>query len=163
MISTIAFEIGGVFLLAALLIYGTMGGFLPRVFHAGKPAGLAIFVLAIAGAVYYFSPEILSAWRDFTASSLPSSPPKATPSLSDVPKVHPIKPRPAPQARTTVVEAPPEAQPVPAPVSPVAIAPAPDPPAPRAEASGDSPYDSGIKRGIKRVGRFLHLRKKDDR
>jgi hypothetical protein len=40
--TSFSFEIGAIFLLAAMLMYGTVSGFLPRALHAGRTAPIVI-------------------------------------------------------------------------------------------------------------------------
>ncbi|HLH37874.1 MAG TPA: hypothetical protein VKX39_01900 [Bryobacteraceae bacterium] len=42
MMTSFSFEIGAIFLLAAMLMYGTVSGFLPRALHAGRTAPIVI-------------------------------------------------------------------------------------------------------------------------
>lgn len=76
-------------------------------------------------------------------------------------EVVPARTQPAPAAEALVVEKPAEETPIeerpipekPAaakPIEVVAVKPA-------VESSGSSPYDSGVKRAVKSVGRFLHI------
>jgi hypothetical protein len=162
MISTIALEIGGTFLLAALLMYGTMTGLLPRVFHARKPAGVVLVVLLAAVAFYYFGPDLSPAWRAAIAPAAPRPPavPKFPARSAESPKPRASASRPAPRAEITILEDPPAPAPEIEPAPEAAAADASRSAATAAAPlSNDSPYDSGIKRGIKRVGRLLHIRK----
>lgn len=177
--STVSYQVGAVFLLCACLMYGTLSGFFPRVLRGGKAAPLLIGLVLLGFVVYRFAPATVN---NTVAPAVPASPrpaPKPAPVVTHArtPK------RPAPQVRAKMIDqavpvAPPAAvkpEPVtPPPIAPVLPSPEPSPSAaptpsedrasPRpADLSGDDdPYDSGLKRGIKRLGRFLHLVRKKE-
>jgi hypothetical protein len=76
MISTFAYEIGAVFLLAALLMLGTVSGFVPRILRTG--AAPIFFGVALLGfVVYRFGPDLYAGWLSIgaVAPSLASSRP----------------------------------------------------------------------------------------
>src|SRR5579885_1050034 len=77
--TSISFEVGAVFLLAAMLLYGSLSGFLPRALHAGKAAPIGIGCCLLAYALYRTVPELPNLWRDADSRPAPpiSSPPPA--------------------------------------------------------------------------------------
>ena len=58
MTSTLAYEIGALFLLAALLMYGTVGGFIPRSLSTGSGLPILLGVVVLAFAIYRFGPDL---------------------------------------------------------------------------------------------------------
>jgi len=91
MFSTFAYEIGAVFLLAALLMYGTVSGLIPRAFRAGKPAPIFFGIALLGFAIYRFGPDLYAGWLSIgaVAPSLTSSRP--TPAEA-TPAPHPVRP-----------------------------------------------------------------------
>jgi|SRR5579875_140518 hypothetical protein len=167
--TSISFEVGAVFLLAAMLLYGSLSGFLPRALHAGKAAPIGIGCCLLAYALYRTVPELPNLWRDADSRPAPqiSSPGPAIPPAAGPKRgraAAPTTPRQQSWKTTTVGDSIPPPQPAAEPADPSAD-PSPVPPAPSSSepASPDDPYDSGIKRGIKRVGRFLHIGGKNNR
>jgi hypothetical protein len=176
MTSTPAYEIGAIFLLVALLMYGTLSGFIPRSFHAGKPAPIILGVLLLGYALYRFGPDLSSGWRSIanppnsaSPHPTPAAATPATPGPSHAKAMRsathrqtaandsvPILSGPAPLANPA--EAPGAYQTQPA--KPLVAANG--APAPSGEPTSGSPYDSGVKRAIKSVGHFLHIGRKRD-
>ena len=151
MFSNISFEVGALLLLAAMLMYGTVTGFVPRMFRRGTAAPMFVAVAVAGFVVYRFGPDISS-----YAGSLLPRPANAAAVVTQPAKQEAPRKKPAVQnwRRTDVDAAPPVI---------VEPDPAPSDPAKGADASSDdSPYDSGIKRAAKHVGRFLHIGKKKD-
>lgn len=174
--SDIAYEIAGLFLLAALLMYGTLSGFLPKVFRAGKAVPWFLGAAAALFGLYYFAPDISRVWSSLTGSpSEVTSTEPVQPSQSKTTSPVLIQKRPAAPVTShavtdwkTVTADPsiPIATATPTNGSdgtlrsadaPVQVNAAPKAPPPDAESSGDSPFDSGIQRAAKHVGRFLHI------
>jgi hypothetical protein len=177
MISTLAYEIGAVFLFAALLMYGTANGLVPRSLRVGKTFPILLGAAALGFAIYRLGPELYDGWLQATAGA-PNLTSSRTTTAAPTPAPHPAKSG-APQAspskqsethwKTIVIES------VPAAANPVATPggkPAENPPGSKATAaagaqtaansSDSSPYDSGATRAIKSVGRFLHLGRKKE-
>ena len=77
MFSTFAYEIGAVFLLAALLMYGTVSGLIPRTLRAGKPAPIFFGIALLGFAIYRYGPDLYAGWLSIgaVAPSLTSSRP----------------------------------------------------------------------------------------
>lgn len=175
MISTPAYEIGAVFLLAALLMFGTMSGFIPRSFRAGKPAPIVLGVLMLGYALYRFGPDLSAGWRSIVANSPNIASPHPTPAASTLATPAPATPHarathPATHRQTTAIDGSVPTLSGSAPVANPAEAPGADAtplakplfaangaPAPSGEPPGGSPYDSGIKRVFKSVGHVLHI------
>src|SRR6266516_2211895 len=97
----LAFGIGAIFLLVALLMFGTMSGFISRIFRAGKPAPVFVGSALLLLAGYRFWPDVYAGWRSIAsaAPALPTSrhPPIATP---PAPASHPAMST-APRTRVT--------------------------------------------------------------
>lgn len=161
------FGIGAIFFLAALLMFGTKSGFLPRFFHAGRTGPAILGALLVVGALLQYGPEI---WDEFSSglssivgigrAAAPRDSPKDLPATR-TPASAAAPPKPAKQA----VQHAPAAAPVPTevivpePVEVIRVA-APDEPVAVQTDSVDDPYDSGLKRAVKHAGRFLHISKK---
>ncbi len=175
MISTLAYEIGAVFLLAALLMYGTANGLVPRSLRVGKtfPVLLAAGVLAFA--IYRFGPDLYADWLSATAVA-PGVPairptpagrtPAPGPAKSGAAPVRAAK-QPDTNRKTIIVEsvpapADPAATPVDKPAENAADAKTVTDTKTAAKSSDSSPYDSGVKRAIKSVGRFLHVERRKE-
>jgi hypothetical protein len=177
MISTLAYEIGAVFLLAALLMYGTANGFVPRSLRVGKTFPILLAAGALAFAIYRLGPDLYAGWLSAVAMA-PSLTPSRTTTAAPMPATAPAKstappPRaskqPAANSKTLVI-----VESVPAtgdPAAPPSGTPAQDAAAkttaatdskPAAKSSDSSPYDSGVKRAVKSVGRFLHVGRKKE-
>jgi len=75
--STFAYEIGAVFLLAALLMYGTVSGLVPRALKAGKPGPIVLGVALLGFVIYRYGPDLYAGWLSIgsVAPSLTSSRP----------------------------------------------------------------------------------------
>jgi hypothetical protein len=171
MFTTISYEIGGMFLLAALLMVGTLSGVIPASFQPGKSALIIMGVVVIGFGIFHFGPNLSAAWRSTFANAKnmvsPGQPPTAAAQHPAVPAASHAKAakQPAPHWKTIVVDDSLFAPTKPSPVSanPVPLA-APSPEVPQASvtqpgenSSNDSPPDRGIKRTVKSVGRFLHI------
>jgi len=149
----ISFEIGGLFLLAAILMWGTMSGFLPRFRLNGKA------LLLVAGAVgliaaYQFWPEIA-----MQAAGIVSTPSSTSPLHSTAPAAtsapHPASIQTGRSPKTTVLrEVTPQAEQSPTPGA------GDDPPPPVTfDPDRDLPHrqEGKFKHGIKAIGRALHV------
>lgn len=149
-----------------MLMYGTLSGFLPRRFGSGVVIVLGVALVLFA--LYRYGGDFLAGWRDVEVFR----PVIPAPARATRPAPSQASPRPArgrgaiaaPQVREA------EASPAPALIAPAPIAAPTQSDTPRsdtgesytpAENSNGSAYDSGIKRAAKRVGRWLHLRKKE--
>jgi hypothetical protein len=166
--STLAFEIGAVFLFAAMLMFGSAHGFIPRSMRSvGAP--ILVGVVLVGFLMWRFGPDLYANMRStaapwFASESATSeaSPAKTSetgnasaraPVKSAAPKAHAAK-QAYPAANKVVIRdvvTAPEVHPA---VEPAQLAAA---PAPVADASDTSPYDSGVKRAVKSVGHFLHI------
>jgi hypothetical protein len=170
MISTLAYEIGAVFLLAALLMYGTANGLVPRSLRVGKTLPIVLAAGTLAFAIYRFGPDLYEDWRSASAVAPGATAARLAPGRT--PASGPTKPG-APPARATkqantnwktiIIESvPAAADPVATPIGkPAENAARTNATAtgaqPASKASESSPYDSGATRAIKSVGHFLHL------
>jgi hypothetical protein len=178
--NSIACEIGAVFLLAAMLMFGSAHGFIPRSLRSAG-AAIVVGVVLVGFLVWRFGPDLYSNFRSTVEWGFPSfqaPPPEASPS-GPAPAPHPAKSaasistsvrQPDPNPTTIVIRevvpapaepTPPAAQPIVETLptgKPIAGKPVQDADAkPAAESSGSSPYDSGVKRAVKSVGSFLHI------
>ena len=152
-----AYAIGAAFLLAALAMYGTLGGFLPRILHGSKYGLLALFVVLCVLAAYYWRLDLANLsnlWQPSQASAPPA----------------PAPPLPLPPPATAKTKAPPRraaaaafkeeyrfapAQPDASGLIPEA-APVADPPQEPAVIQRPPPHQDGhVKRAAKAVGRFF--------
>jgi hypothetical protein len=146
-----AYQIGGVFLLMALFMYGTsVSGFFPKVRGHGKTVAIVIAVVAIVALAIHYAPDWIEQARAALISKPEPAPAPVSPQKSAAKaRPHPVKTAvkpavPAPEARMMVV---PEDLP-----QPVAEAPV------QTEAPADTDaYDSRMKHAAKSVGRFLHV------
>jgi hypothetical protein len=164
-----AFEIVGLFLFIGGMAYLLLSGRIANMFRDRAPKPLLLIALITACAVYHWV-TILS--EPVPAAEPPSAPPSAAVPIPHAPApmivrrpVRAAKPAPAlaptphPPAATEhwetiiVEEAAPQQV-----FAPQATDPVPASQAPSAR-SGPDPYESKAKRGIKALGRFLHLRK----
>jgi hypothetical protein len=149
-----AYQIGGVFLLMALFMYGTsVSGFFPKLSGHGKTVALVIAMVALAVMGIRYAPQALEqahAWIG-TPEAKPAAPAPAA-AIAAKPKV----PR-APRAAA----APPEKIIIPPDDSPqierVIVE-----PAPADKQTDTNPYDSKLKHAAKSVGRFLHVAPRKD-
>lgn len=168
--TTLAFGIGAIFMLAGLLMLGTKTELLPRMFQAGKAGPLILGALLMVFAICRYGWEMWDQLEIVWASvaGADSGGMTARPQAEAAPLAKQSSPRhPSPQLRARVTnagpaapvsgseEAPMEVITVAAPVEPAG----PDA-APGSNASADDAYDSGLKRAVKHVGRFLHISKK---
>jgi len=171
MISTLAYEIGAVFLLAALLMYGTANGFVPRGLRVGKTFPMLLAAGTLLFAIYRFAPDLYEAWTSAsavapgvtTAQPAPAGrTPASAPAKSGAPQASGTK-QPRANWKTMVIESVPAADPAASPGGKPAEGVAGDKataaagPHPAAKSSDSSPYDSGATRAIKSIGRFLHV------
>jgi hypothetical protein len=75
--SVLAYQVGGVFLLAALVMYGTLvRGFIPDVFRNAKPVAIAFGLVVLALAVYQWYPGAYS--RASSALTFDSAAPRTS-------------------------------------------------------------------------------------
>jgi hypothetical protein len=177
MLTTFSYEIGAVFLLAALLMYATKSGFIAPSFPAGKVVPISLGLLLLGFGIYHFGPDLSAGWRSMFANATRMASPGQAPAVgARVP--HPAVPAAshaktakqwAPHWKTIVVEdsvlpptkpTPASANPVPASTStevPEQAYPIPSAKPSGAESTGGSRHDHGIKRAVKGVGRFLHV------
>jgi hypothetical protein len=152
----IAYEVGGVFLLAGLFIFGTMvKGFVPDAFRDGKPLGILCLLAIFGFAVYRWLPELEAGWSSLTGSTTATAaaPPATGKSIATKAPVRLHAVAPAPQPKIIIVEAAASAE------TTTAIAPE---AAPVEIESPDVPAESPkqgnrVKRAVKSVGHFLHL------
>jgi len=171
------------FLLAALLMYGTLSGFIPPSFQAGKLIPIILGALLLGFGIFHFGPNLSAGWRSMFANATRIASPRQSPSVGAV-APHPTVPAPshakatkqsAPHWKTIVVD-----DSVFAATKPTLASPNPGPPASAspevpeeayaipaakpsgAESSADSHHDHGIKRAVKGVGRFLHISRAKD-
>lgn len=160
-----AFEIVGLFLFVGGMGYLLLSGRIANMFRDRAPKPLLLIALITACAVHHWV-SILSQ----PAAEPPSAPPSAAvptpPAPAPVIVRHPTKsakparaPQPTAAAATEhwetiiVEEGAPQQVFVPQATDPVPAS------QPASARSGPDPYESKAKRGIKAVGRFLHLRK----
>jgi hypothetical protein len=159
--SNFAFEVGGVFLFVAGLMYLTLSGRLGNLFRDRAPKPLFLIALVVGLAVYHWGPMF---WDRASRPEVPA--PERRAAIPAPPL--PIKPEPVkipPSARARVKPVPPKAaaehgqavivQEVPA--TEVFVPPADSPRS--ADRPESDPYESKTKHALKAVGRFLHLRK----
>ncbi|HEY1755946.1 MAG TPA: hypothetical protein VGG72_11155 [Bryobacteraceae bacterium] len=180
--TSIAFEMGAVFMLAGMLMFGSAHGLIPRsVRNIGAPILICIalfgFMLwrfggdlmanARANAAPWFAtsaPATSSPATSGSATAGSSQPALSLPNQASTP--FPARKPAAPAVERIVIRevvaAPAEsAPPAPALVAEKAVEGAEGKVSP--EAAGSSPYDSGVKKAVKSVGHFLHIggKKKD--
>ncbi len=150
-----AYQIGGVFLLMALFMYGTsVSGFFPKLGRHGKTVGIVIAVIGLAALVVHYAPE----WMEQARTAWIGTPePKPAPAVA-------AKPSPKPRARIAKAAVPvPAAAPEPEPKMIIVPEDLPEPkpvietPVEPAGASNTDAYDSKLKHAAKSVGRFLHV------
>jgi hypothetical protein len=163
---------GAVFLLAAMLMFGSAHGLIPRSLrNAGAP--ILVGVALVGFLIWRFGPDLYTAARSnaapwfATAEPAPVGPapsgkaPAARAAKSAAPSVKGIVIREvvsAPTEPARPAEALIAAKPIaekPIAEKPIEVADA-KPAAPESS-SGSSPYDSGVKRAVKSVGHFLHI------
>ena len=155
--STLAYEIGAVFLLAALLMFGSVEGFVSKSFRFGPSTMVFLGVAVLGWGVYRYGWDLIRSWTPAGAAThLESSGPSAQ--HVELPPRPIVRRQPASRvAASDPVEILSPAAPLAAPSS---AAPAPIPESadvPSPADNGPDPYESGLKRGAKRVGRFMHI------
>jgi hypothetical protein len=162
----LAYQIGGVFLLAALLMFGSAHGLIPRSLRdAGVPACVGVALLGFL--IWRFGPDLYANVRAIgalapsltTSRRAPAAPtPAVRPKRSAAP--HPsVAKQPEVKWKTIIVDdsVPAATEPVPAPIgSPAESADL----TPSAESSGSAAHDGRAKRALKSVGHFLHIGRK---
>lgn len=111
--STLAYEIGGTLLLAALVMYGTLvSGFIPETLRTAKAFGIALVLLLSGLVAYQWFPEVtfalpsISVPAAFTADPAPPTPAPQTDPTPLPPVPHRIPTRAHPVAQPTVQERP---------------------------------------------------------
>lgn len=178
MTSLLAYQIGGIFLLCAMLMWGTMGGFMPRALRVGKPASLFILCALLAFALYRFGPDMLAMLPSATSLAPDVTPSRPAGAQTAVPPPQRRISSPSPQrepaakwkapvispSEPVAVSSPPAQTVAPERAEPApAVIPPSQPEPQKWDSSDSSPYDSKTKRAIKAAGRFLHItkRKKD--
>jgi hypothetical protein len=149
-----AYQIGGVFLLMALFMYGTsVSGFFPKLAGHGRTAALVISAIALAVVAIRYAPQALEqaqAWMG-TPEAKPAAPAPAA-AIAAKPKA-PRAPK-AVAAPTEKIIIPPDDSPQ---IERVIVE-----PAPADKHTDTNPYDSKLKRAAKSVGRILHLAPRKD-
>lgn len=159
----LAYQIGGLFLLAAMLMFGSAHGLIPRSLrNAGVPICVGVALLGFL--IWHFWPDLYARVRSIRAlapSFTTSQPapaaarPAARPTRSAAPHPRAAK-QPEAKWKTIIVDD----------SVPAATEPVPTPPAtpaqstdttPSAESSSGAPHDNGTKRAIKSIGHFLHI------
>ncbi len=177
MSSNFVLEIGGFFLFVAGLLYLTLSGRLMNMFRDRAPKPLFAIALVIGLAIYHWVPMLML--YDPVSQPEAAAPPERP--SANFPDDTESAPTPAPKPEVArhskkVLPPPPEA---PKPAEPdhwkiVNVEGAPPPatvvvppaanraPTPRLAVlpTDSDPYESKAKRGIKAVGRFLHIQKK---
>lgn len=159
--SNFAFEVGGVFLFVAGLMYLTLSGRLGNLFRDRAPKPLFLIALTIGFAVYHWAPMFRFSMPELAAperrTPIPGPPPPPEPPR---PTKHASKPMVKAEAvpenaRIVIVEEVPATQ--------VFVPQASEPAISVPLSPASDPYESKAKRGIKAVGRFLHLQKRAQR
>jgi hypothetical protein len=159
--SNFAFEVGGVFLFVAGLMYLTLSGRLGNLFRDRAPKPPFLIALTIGFAVYHWAPMFRFSAPELAAperrTPIPGPPPPPEPPR---PTKHASKPMvkaaAAPEnARIVIMEVVPATQ--------VFVPQASEPAISIPASPASDPYESKAKRSIKAVGRFLHLQKKAQR
>ena len=161
-----AFEIVGIFLFVGGMGYLLFSGRIANMFRDRAPKPLLLIALITAVAMHH--------WVTILSQPVPAAEPPSPPPSAEVPAPpapapaivrHPTrsaKPTQAAQSpavetehwETTIVqEGTPKEAFVPQAIDPVPTS------QPESQRNGSDPYESKAKRGIKAVGRFLHLRK----
>ena len=150
------YQIGGVFLLMALFMYGTsVSGFFPKLSGHGKTVGIVMAVVALAALAVHYAPEWMeqarTAWMETPGAPEAKSAPAPAAKPSPKPRARSVKAEvavpaeaPVPEAKMMVV---PQDLPQPKPVSETAVG----------GAGNRDAYDSKLKHAAKSVGRFLHV------
>ena len=152
-ISAFAFEIGAIFLLVAMLMYGTMSGFVPRLFQDGKLVVIILCVALLGFAAYKFLPDLYRRAFPEPGGALISQPP---PQPVPAPLHRQSRKQPETGWKTTVLDdsIPQGSNPEPEPAAPLE---------PAREVKADPQPDESpkngnrVKRAAKSVGRFLHI------
>lgn len=148
-----SYQIAGIFLLAALLMYGTIGGFAPRLLRDSRTLLMVAGAILVVFGLWKLSPQLSF---DFLKSDSPVPAVSAPRPAATVPTPRRLAPKPeSHRARVVVIQEVPR-DPLPRPTDePAESSGAID--VQRQERSGPDPYESGVKRGAKAVGRFLHV------
>jgi hypothetical protein len=149
----LSFELGAIFLFCALLMYGTMSGFLPKL-RISPAIAIAVMLLVLLAAAWRLSPQLdlsfLSGFLHESPTRVSTAKPAMPPPTAPPPKATKTTPRRIEVWHATVVEAVPQATP------PASVTEDPAPSAPqRTTSDGSSPYDSKVKRAARAVGRFF--------
>jgi hypothetical protein len=161
------YAIGAAFLLAALMMYGTLGGFLPRIVRGSKYGALAAFALLCLAAALYWRPE-LPDLQSLLPSSRASAPPAPTPLIPPPPTAK-AAPRvrhsaavvrqeedripPAEVSRPDIPPEEPDASELAPEAAPVLVKR--EPQAPALIVRPPPPEDGRVKKAVKAVGRFF--------
>ena len=158
----LAYQVGGVFLLCALLMFGTVNGFGGRL-RIGTSPLLAIVGALLLFLLYDYRADIETMWPSFNTPEQVAEPViQQAPAAAVVhTKSHSAKPHQPEPWRGVVTEVEPEP-------APVVTAPAVEPPAAPDPTNylgphENSPYDSKTKRAVRSVGRFLHIIPKEQK
>jgi hypothetical protein len=165
----LAYQIGGIFLLAALFMLGTMSGLVPKLFRGNATAILGGIV--VLGFVSYFYGSDIRAWRPWQSSPPQQQQPQAVSTPAPAAVVH-NRARPAAVQTSEPAKLPepkvivwsddvPVAQPKAADPEP-AQSREPATTATSLDSDESSPYDSKAKRAIKSIGRALHIHKNNN-
>jgi hypothetical protein len=145
----LSFELGAIFLLCAMLMWGTMSGFLPRL-RISPAIAITVTLLVLLAAAWRWSPQFdlsfLSGFLHESPTPVSAAKPPTAPATAPQPKATKTAPRRIEVWHTTVIE--------PVPPTTATEDPAPSPPQ-RTKSDGSSPYDSKVKRAAKAVGRFF--------
>jgi len=153
--SSLSFELGAIFLFCALLMYGTMSGFLPRL-RISPAIAIALTLLGLLAAAWRWSPQLDLSFLNGFLHEKPTPVSTAKPAPASAPVPQPKATRTERRVEvwhTTVVEAVPQAAP---PVETAPLLPQ------RTKSDGSSPYDSKVKRAAQSVGRFFSSQAHDN-
>ncbi len=161
MLVNVSLEVVSIFLFVGGYMYLILSGQLRNMFRDRAPKPLLLIALVTGFAFYHWGailtapapPEQEAAPESRAASREPKPP--APVAIKRPPKAATPAPATAPEHWQTIVveEGRPEQVVVPQAADPAPLAPP--------EPSGPDPYESKAKRGIRAVGRFLHLRKSE--
>ncbi len=149
--NSIAYEMGAVFLLAAMLMFGSAHGFIPRSLrNTGAPILIGVALLGFL--IWRFGPDLYANARSNVAPWLTTSqPPRADPASAPAPSPapHPAKPS-APRVEGIVIR---EVVSPPAEAAPALV----EASKPVDTLAQEPHNDRGVKRAVKSVGHFLHI------
>jgi hypothetical protein len=161
----LAYQIGGLFLLAAMLIFGSAHGLIPRgLRNAGAPICVGVALLGFL--IWHFWPDLYASARSIGAlapSLTTSRPAPAVPASAALPKRSPAHASPAKQPETkwkTIIvndSVPVATESVSTPIAGPAESAS---TTPAAESSGSASHDGSAKRAMKSIGHFLHIGRK---